>query len=65
MNYLVLGVGLSLILVGGFLIGVEEAPEGSQLALAAIGLALALYAIFFHGSGQKMTGDRRIKDNWV
>ncbi len=65
MNYAVLGVGLALILAGGFLFGAEDASEWSPLALVAIGLALSLYAVFFHGSDQKMTGGRRIKDNWV
>jgi hypothetical protein len=65
MNYPVLGLGVFLMLMGGLLVGIEEVPEGSPLVLAVVGLALALYAVFFHGSGQKMTGGRRIKDNWV
>lgn len=65
MNYPMLGLGVFLMMTAGLLVGLEEAPPGSPLVLAVVGLALAVYTVFFHGSGQKMTGGRRIKDNWV
>jgi hypothetical protein len=65
MNYPVLGLGVFLMLLAGLTFGMPEVSQGVQLALAGIGLALALYAVFLHGGGQKLTGGKRIKDNWV
>ncbi len=66
MNYPVLGVGVFLMLLAGTLFGVPDASGKLQLGLAGVGLAMAVYAVFFNGSDQKMAGSgKRIKDNWV
>lgn len=67
MNYPVLGVGVLLMLLAGVVFGMPNVSGSWSLALAGVGLALAVYAVFFNGSDQKMNagGGRRIKDNWV
>ena len=65
MNYPVLGVGVFLMILAGLTFGMPGGPPGWQLALALVGLALSIYAVFFSGKSQKLTGGKRIKDNWV
>jgi hypothetical protein len=65
MNYPVLGVGVFLMLLAGVLFGMPGGPPGWQFTLALVGLVLAVYAVFLSGRSQKLTGGKRIKDNWV
>ena len=65
MNYPVLGAGVLLMLLAGAMFGMDTRSNQLQIGMAAVGLALAVFAVFFHGGGQKLTGGKKIKDNWV